>query len=154
MGLNVTFYQNLSDNNVLDKTITAIGSSITMNPTETISILNPNFIIKYDSTLLSANYCYVTKFNRYYFCTVSVLTGGRMAIQCKVDALMSAKDAIKNCSACILRNEFIGSNYIVDNKMPIDPNRFYINAIPFDSFAGNVEHYILVLNKGGAVNGG
>ena len=154
MGLSVTFYQNLSDNNVLDKNITAIGSSITMNPTETVSILNPVFIIKHDSTLLSANYCYVAEFNRYYFCTVSVLTGGRMTIQCKVDVLMSAKDAIKNCSACILRNEFIGSNYIVDSKMPIDPNRFYINAIPFDSFAGNEEHYILVLNKGGVVNGG
>ena len=52
-------------------------------------------------------------------------TANRMILSCKVDYLMSWKNSIKNCPASILRNENAGINYMKDDKLPIDPNRFY-----------------------------
>lgn len=146
--LELTFYKNTSSPNTLDKTISVIGTAKPISPTTTVEMLNPVLVIDYDNSLLSANYCYIDLFDRYYYCTMAVDTASRLIVSCKVDPLMSAKNSIENCSACILRNESVGVNYVIDDKLPIDPNKFFVEAIPFESFATGAEHYILVLNRG------
>lgn len=151
----LTFYKNTSTPDTLDKEITAIGTSTPIAPTSTVEKLNPVLVIDYDESLLPANYCYIDLFDRYYYCTMAVDIASRLIVSCKCDPLMSAKDSIKNCPACILRNENIGINYVIDKKLPVDPNRFSIHGLPFpiDGFnqasqgtGDNYKPYLLILN--------
>ena len=152
MGLNVTFYHNYSDNNVLNKSISAIGSAITMNPTKDITILNPEFIIAYNSNLITANYCYVAEFGRYYYCDVAVLTGRRLSVRCSVDALMSFRDSIKKCECNVIRSEK-GITYVKDNKLPLSPDQCVLEGIlfpknPFDDTFYYDNNILLTVNGG------
>ena len=140
-GLSVTFYHNYSDNNVLNKAISAIGSAVTMNPTRDITVLNPEFIIAYNSSLLTANYCYVTEFGRYYYCDIAILTGGRMSVRCSVDVLMSFRDSIKKCECNVIRSEK-GITYVKDTKLPLSPDQCSLQGILFPKDPFNTPFYI------------
>jgi hypothetical protein len=152
MGLNVTFYHNYSDNNVLNKSLSAIGSAIAMNPTKDITILNPEFIVGYNSNLVTANYCYVAEFGRYYYCDIAVLTGRRLSVRCSVDVLMSFKDSIKKCEINVIRSEK-GITYVKDNKLPLSPDQCSLQGILFPKDPFNTPFYtdtnILLTVNGG-----
>lgn len=152
MGLNVTFYHNYSDNNVLNKNLSAIGSAISMQPTKDITILNPEFIISYNSDLITSNYCYVTEFDRYYYCDVAVLTGRRLSVRCKVDVLMSFSEYIKGCEINVIRSEK-GITYVKDNKLPLSPDQCELLGIlfpksPFDDAFYYDNNILLTVNGG------
>lgn len=130
--MTVTLYNITDDPRKLNKTLPAgLGPYNTVNALDIVSIVNPTLILEYSSGYIDCNYCYVLEFGRYYFCKVSVDTGGRIVLTCTVDPLMSFATEIKNCPACILRNENIGSNYVVDKKLPIDSSRFFTEGKKF-----------------------
>lgn len=132
MGTNITFYATPSAPNVLDKDISVkIGTAHTIQPTNAVNMLSPTLVIDYDSSLINANYCYIELFDRYYWCSISIDTASRMIIQCTCDYLMSWKNHIKNCNANIVRSESVGVNYVVDDMLPIDPNRFFVEGVEF-----------------------
>lgn len=128
--MNITFY-NITDNPfTLEKTLPApIGSARALAPTGQVNCLNPVVVVAWDSTngnrIVNANYCYIDTFDKYYFITCGLDTAKRIVVSGKVDYLYSHAAEIKNCPACILRNENVGINYVKDDKLPIDPNRFY-----------------------------
>lgn len=123
--MQITFYTTSDPPETLDKTLTMIGTATALKPTARVDMLNPVIVCNANTERLKANYVYIDTFDRYYWCTVSLDTANRMILSCKVDYLMSWKNSIKNCTACILRNENVGINYMKDDKLPIDPNRFY-----------------------------
>ena len=134
--MNITFY-NITDNPVtLEKTLPApIGSARALAPTGQVNNLNPVVVVAWDSTngnrIVNANYCYIDTFDRYYFITCGLDTAKRIVVSGKVDYLYSHAADIKKCPACVLRNENIGSNYVVDKKLPIDSSRFFTEGKKF-----------------------
>lgn len=134
--MNITFY-NITDNPfTLEKTLpTPIGSARALAPTGQVNNLNPVVVVAWDSTngnrIVNANYCYIDTFDRYYFITCGLDTAKRIVVSGKVDYLYSHAADIKKCPACVLRNENIGSNYVVDKKLPIDSSRFFTEGKKF-----------------------
>lgn len=132
----VTFYNVSDPPNKLIKDITnVIGTSRALAPTGQVNILNPTIVVAWDSTngdkVINANYAYIDTFNRYYWITTAIDTANRIVIQGKVDYLMSFAEDIKKCPCTVVRSERSGINYIVDDKLPIDPTRYYTHGISF-----------------------
>lgn len=128
----LNLYSTSDDTRKVDKTLTTV-KDITAIPSDNVTMLTPAFIVEYDSTILSANYCYIAEFNRYYFIRdITLLRGNRLQINCAVDVLMSFSTEIKNCSAMISRSESVGKpTNIPDNSLPINPNTFIVKSILF-----------------------
>ena len=90
--MELKIYNNNSNTNVLNKNITLVDT-LEFNLIKDISILQPVLILKNYS---SGNYCYIKKFDRYYYITdIRVLNGGLYQLHLDVDVLMTYKDVIK-----------------------------------------------------------
>lgn len=153
--MQITFYTTSDPPEKLEKELSIIGTATALKPTARVDMLNPVIVCNANAARLAANYVYIDTFDRYYWCTVSLDTANRMILSCKVDYLMSWKNSIRNCPAMILRNENIGINYVIDKKLPVDPNRFSIHGLPFpiDGFnqasqgtGADYKPYLLILN--------
>lgn len=152
--MQITLYINSSAPETLNKTITQIGSTTAIRPTAAVDILSPNIILSYDPAFLQCNYCYIDTFQRFYFCKVTVDTGGRLVLTCEVDVLMSYKGSIKKCPISVIRSETIGSNYVIDRQLPVDPARYFIEGkfFPLTPLTYNSmipgRRYVLLVNGG------
>lgn len=112
--MNIKLYNNASDNNVVHKNITQIGSDISGVWKENTSMLAPVIIInKVDTT--NVNYVYVADFGRYYYITdYTLMTGQRIALRLSVDVLMSWKQYYLPLEAVIARQENQWNLYLND----------------------------------------
>ena len=125
MSFSATLYNCPDDPRKLNKNLpanTAIEvSSIT--PTDSCDILNPTFILNYNSSYTTKNYIVVSSpFNRSYFITdMKIDIGKKIVISCAVDVLQTYKDEIKKINANIVRNE-----NLIKDMLP-DPNFVYLN---------------------------
>lgn len=96
------------------------GFDITVQLKQPCNILNPVFILGYNSSIVSANYLYCAEFNRYYFIdNINLMPGHRMELQCSVDVLMSYSADIDNVSALIVRQENAGLSMMADTSIMI-----------------------------------
>lgn len=153
MSFTVSFYTSTANPKKLDKSgdITIIGTAKTLHVKHKIDMLNPVFDVDYNSLFLPANYVYIAEFGRYYFCTIATDTAQKITVSCTVDPLFSFATAIKNCPCTVVRSEKAGITYVPDNKLPIDPNKYRVGAIPSPSALENAlndKPYILILNAG------
>ena len=146
--MKIILYNNFSENNKLDKTISKLielegylrEQTSLINPQILIE-LNPNnfnsyvtddnkIYVKYNNTnvvwdsfvynnVLSSNYVYIPDFNRYYF--INDITSVRQnlwRLSLHVDVLMSYKKEINNTNAFVSRNEFDYDPDIYDRELP------------------------------------
>lgn len=123
-------------------------------PTSSLDILNPVIILGYKELYLQANYCYIPLLKRYYYInSVSLEIGKQITMGCSIDILMSYDSDIRNCTACIVRNEGIGApTYIPDTSLPVHPSEQEVTAILFDESPFNTNtlySYILSVLRGG-----
>lgn len=97
----ITFYNNLSEKNVIRKTITnALNLAGTLR--EATSVTNPTITIESPVTIVSYNYCFIPYFSRYYYVVdVKSMRNNLWAVTLRVDVLMSFKDSILNTPAII-----------------------------------------------------
>lgn len=153
--MNLTLYKTTSAPNTLQKSLTQIGSTKALTPKASLDILTPDIIITYSQEFLSANMCYIDTFSRYYFCKIEVDTGQRLILHCSVDPLTTYKDYIKNCPICVVRSETMGSNFIIDKQLPVDPARYFIEGrffpkspLTYESISPT-DRYVLLVNGGG-----
>ena len=145
--MDISFYRNKSDNNVMDKDTTLSGT-ISGTMREACSIVNPVFTIE-DFTSFNpatANYCYIASFGRYYYINnIVVITNKLYEVHCHVDVLASFKSGIRSNSAVIARqeNKDCYNLYLQDGvfKQLANPN-YEIKKFP-SGFSG--KHYILVV---------
>ena len=103
--MQVTLCQNLSENNIINKSITEkdTASCVIKGP---LSVENPVLILQYDADLQNINYIKIPEFSRGYYITDIVnLTGGRYQITCKSDVLESFKNSILGLTAVIDKQE-------------------------------------------------
>lgn len=116
--MNVTFYNNLSNDNVVNKRLEVINT-LSFTFKENSNIINPSLILKnYDG----GNYCYIEELRRYYYIKdIDLLGNGIFKINCEIDVLMSYKEDIINSDfyskdgVLIITNNEIDFNSIYDN---------------------------------------
>ena len=132
MAFSATLYNCADDPKVLNKTLTGGYPVNSIVPTEACDILSPTFILNYNSNYTTCNYIVVgAPFNRSYFITdMKIDIGKKIEIDCSVDVLGTYKDQIKECVACVTRNEGIGKpTYVPDDKLPLDPNQKELKSV-------------------------
>ena len=85
----ITFYNNISEKNVIRKTI---NNPLTISGTlrESTSVINPIITVEAPVTLIGYNYCYIPDFSRYYYVVdVKSMRNNLWAVTLRVDVLMS-----------------------------------------------------------------
>lgn len=126
--MTIKIYKNLSDNNVLDKNITQMGSDLTGTLKEECSIIDPVITIE-DFTsfdIKSANYAYITEFGRYYYITnIICITDKLFELHMHVDVLKTYASEIRSNSAVISRQESQYNLYLQDGVFKTYANPHY-----------------------------
>lgn len=126
--MTIKIYKNLSDNNVLDKNITQLGSDLTGTLKEECSIIDPVITIE-DFTsfdIQTANYAYITAFGRYYYINnIICITDKLFELHMHVDVLKTYASGIRNNSAVISRQERQYNLYLQDGVFKTYANPHY-----------------------------
>lgn len=123
MSFSATLYNCADDPRKLNK---SLGQGIVISsivPTSSCDILNPTFILDYNSSYTSCNYIIVSSpFNRSYFITdMSIDIGKKIVISCDVDVLNTYKEDIKELTVNVVRQE-----KKMKEMLP-DPSFVYLN---------------------------
>lgn len=131
------------------------GVNIQVQLKSPCDILNPVFVLSYNTAYLTANYLHCPEFNRYYFINnIEVLTGNRIELSCSVDVLHTYRDAIKSIQANVARNadSSIRNPYISDSAKPIEAktvcDTYVFNAYPFATHEYFGDYILTVLGGG------
>lgn len=143
----IKLYSTDSDARVVNKNLTEIAAT-NIIPSAAFNILSPNIVIAYNDNYISANYCYISALQRYYFIQSSELElGKRIILHCTVDVLMSYKTQLIECSATVIRSESLGSNYVIDTQYPVDSSRRFLEWVEFPNqpFVDSTPNVVLTL---------
>lgn len=120
--IEVKFFKNASQHNVLNKSITLVLTT-QCDFTGELSIERPFIIADYDESLLSCNYAYIDVFKRYYhFSEAAKIENGFIKIQLEIDVLMSFKEDILNADITALRSTNKPNFYLSDSKVLFSNN--------------------------------
>lgn len=146
MAFTINLYQTNDDPRQVTKNLTPIATDIQIIPTSSLDVLNPTIIVSYNESYLQANYCYCTLLNRYYYLRPATLDiGKRIIFYGTIDVLMTYDAQIRNCTACVVRNEGIGKpTYVLDNQLPIISGKYQIlSQIYPNSPVGNERDFVI-----------
>ena len=148
--MEIKLYKNLSENNVIGKTLTQI-KSVEANLKNDVSVINPTFILYYTDNILQSNYCFIPKFNRYYFIDEIVpITGDRCIVKCRVDVLESFKDDIKSLTVILDKSQSIyKSNKYLDDGSFVVENKDFNSIYNFTNGFNDEGTFILICAGGG-----
>lgn len=104
-----------------------------MKPRGEVDVLNPVFIIAYDSNIISCNYAEIPAWDKLYFATSSIMTDGRMRVELTVDPLTSNLSDINKLTATIIRSgNLTKPTNVEDPKLPIEPNKKEVSVKDFN----------------------
>lgn len=144
--MNVTLYNNSSDDNVVSKNITAL-KSVSATGFDASSVMTPTLILAYDSTIFSANYMYIDTFQRYYYITdITVIDGHRLKVSGRVDVLMSFD--VKSIECIAGRQSGAFNLYIPDPEIVrVAYDRVQIKAFPTTPFVANKSFILAVVGS-------
>ena len=148
--MEIKLYKNLSENNVIGKTLTQI-KSVEANLKNDVSVINPTFILYYTDNILQSNYCFIPKFNRYYFIDEIVpITGDRCIVKCRVDVLESFKEDIKSLTVILDKSQSIyKSNKYLDDGSFVVENKDFNTIYNFPNGFNDEGTFILICAGGG-----
>ena len=148
--MEIKLYKNLSENNVIGKTLTQI-KSVEANLKNDVSVINPTFILYYTDNILQSNYCFIPKFNRYYFIDEIVpITGDRCIVKCRVDVLESFKEDIKSLTVILDKSQSIyKSNKYLDDGSFVVENKDFNTIYNFPNGFNEEGTFILICAGGG-----
>ena len=148
--MEIKLYKNLSENNVIGKTLTQI-KSVEANLKNDVSVINPTFILYYTDNILQSNYCFIPKFNRYYFIDEIVpITGDRCIVKCRVDVLEYFKEDIKSLTVILDKAQSIyKSNKYLDDGSFVVENKDFNTIYNFPNGFNDEGTFILICAGGG-----
>lgn len=115
--MTIKFYKNYSENRVVNKNISQVGSDVSGTFREDVSVTDPVFTIEDYTNFNPAtvNYCYIADLGRYYYITdIRVLSKTIYEIHCHVDVLKTYASGIRGSGALIARQKSLGSLYYQD----------------------------------------
>ena len=148
--MEVILYRNSSENNVIGKSLAQI-KSVEANLKNDVSIINPTLVLNYTANILNANYCFIPKFNRYYFIDEIVpITGDRSIVKCRVDVLESFKEDIKSLTVILDKTQSIyKSNKYLDDGSFVVENKDFNTIYNFTNGFNDEGTFILICAGGG-----
>ena len=145
--MEVILYKNSSENNVIGKSLVQI-KSVECNLKNDVSVVNPTLVLSYTGSILDSNYCFIPKFNRYYFIDEIIpITGDRSIIKCRVDVLESFKYDIKSLTAIINKQETIADKFIDDGSWIVE-NKDFLQSYNFSNGFNDSGEFILITAGG------
>lgn len=128
--MRVILYNTTSDNRVLSKNISLI-KEIDAELKDANNVISPTLKIQRFEGWEKVNYIYIKSFNRYYYVnTIKQLLGNTILLDCSVDVLMSNKDAIRNLSCIIDKQENSSTTY---SDKYLDDGSFITECRTFNS---------------------
>ena len=155
--MEVILYKNSSENNVIGKSLAQI-KRVECNLKNDVSVINPSLILYYTANILNSNYCFIPKFNRYYFIDEIVpITADRCIVKCRVDVLESFKNSILNLDCIVDKQEKeIASNKYINDGSFVTTSKQFNRMIEFPNGFNETGSYILICAGGSkeALNGG
>lgn len=146
----VTFMNNSSDNNIVDKVVSTVSSAdcALKDPTE---MVNPVLRVASDVITSGVNYCYIPSLGRYYFVrNKRQMTAGMMEVDLHVDVLMSFKESIRQATALVEVTGNAVNPYIESDIWTPDVRRT-THVKKFESGFNHDPKYILI-TAGGMAN--
>lgn len=147
-NVSVQFYINHSDDDTLDKNITAYGSGKSVTIKEACDILH--FMIPFnDTSLIGVNYAEVN--GRYYYCHPVMDAGQLTGIRFDNDALMNNRSAIRALSAIVDRTGANFNTYLSDPKMAITAYTTMHTLEATSGFSQSLNYYLLTIGDKGGV---
>lgn len=148
--MEIKLYKNLSENNVIGKSLAQI-KSVEAQLKNDVSVINPTLILNYTANILESNYCFIPKFNRYYFIDEIVpITGDRCVVKCRVDVLESFKEDIKSLTVILDKTQSIyKSNKYLDDGSFVVENKDFNTIYNFPNGFNDEGTFILICAGGG-----
>ncbi len=117
--MDIYFYNNHDDPIVADKFISGLGSA-TGSFRATVDVLEPDFVISSESDNLSANYCEIPDFGRYYYITGrDKQTTGLTRLHLRVDVRKSFLTQLLGNFGIVARQERNYDMYLNDEQIPV-----------------------------------
>lgn len=154
--MNIIIYRNYSDNKAVNKSLVAVAV-ISAEWLDNTSIFAPVFIVSGGDNILSCNYVYCNRTQRYYFVKdIQVNAGGQKIIICDgVDTLQTYKDYLLSQNFHIIRDSE-KPTFTKDAKLPMKPYK-KVDTIKFEESEFNLNtaneysyNYVLVCAGGGS----
>lgn len=145
--MNVTLFINQSPVNALNKQLTELVS-YECRLKDSTSIINPTILLQSElSNLVTANYCYIPTFHRYYFINdITSVNNSIFEISCHVDVLKSFAAVIYTSQAIIKRQENQYNLLINDGSV-----RTYADSWTFTkTFPAGFSNPSIILNVAGS----
>lgn len=137
-------YINSSDNNKINKNITAVASSVSVTCYDDTNMINPRLIVSAAED--NFNYCYISDFNRYYFVTDKTISQGRVYLQLKVDPLLSFASEIEDLGVILARSTDHYDLFLPDSDYPVRSDKL-IQVEQFSNGFGG-EQFVLAVTGG------
>lgn len=145
--MRVILYNTTSDNRVLNKNI-ALIKEIDAELKDANDVISPTLKIQRFEGWEKINYIYIKSFNRYYYVnTIKQLLGNTILLDCSVDVLMSNKDAIRNLTCIIDKQENSSTAYsdkYLDDGSFITECRTFNSILNFPAGFNNDGEFILI----------
>lgn len=120
--MEITVYNTASEPNAIYKDLgTGVQISGTVRDPGEISVTDPVVLIA-AAVDPSINYCYISDFGRYYYCTVRSIRDGLTELTCHVDVLMSYQADILALPVIAARTQTDNdqySSYLYDTEQQI-----------------------------------
>lgn len=147
--MTMQLYFNSTTPNTIPKDLTEIDEEITIYLKESTSLSNPTIKVGIDkmTEVLESNYCYISRFKRFYYITDKRPTGNVVELDLKCDVLESAKSDILNSTQILSRSEKYRNRYIPDNMLPIHTDTdIDVKLSNIDYFTNNDEKGTYIFN--------
>ena len=145
MNFSIQLMYNASDDNVLDKNTSILGTYTGTLKAKT-SILSPTILLE-GSIPTTCNYMYIAEFGRYYFIDdISSVTNNTFEITSHVDVLKTYASQIRGCSGIIARQQNNWNLYIDDGTFKTYQNE--INQIKVFPSGFNTYEFVLAVAGG------
>lgn len=149
--MQVILYNNASDPEVVDKSLTVIGSA-TASPYESISVESPTLILSdlSVSNISKVNYMYIEDLGRYYNTRLVMGNNGLYTAYGEVDPLTSFKSAVLNLT-CVIGSQVDEKNDDINDGSKTCQVNGFIQRIDWEhSFEGSGINILICAGGGGA----
>lgn len=141
--------KSVDDKRTVTKQFTVTSTLPSVVVKDNCSITDPVLEIVKPSDM-GVNYVYVPEWGRYYFINnIEVLTGGRVALHCHVDVLMSYRVSIRQLSCIIDKAENVSNANLYKNDGSfVTLAKTQNQVINFNSGFSDTGSYILMVAGG------
>lgn len=129
--MTITFYQNFSETNRLDKNLSQVAS-LTGSLRGECSITDPAIAVEWEGAPSFVNYMYIPEFGRYYYITnITNIVNDLWVFEGHVDVLGTYKSSIRSLSGIINRQQNMYNLYLDDDKFLVNaPRKYWTKAFP------------------------